>query len=128
MAFQVVEGPGIPVSHLPFSPAVRVGDLIFVSGQASVSADGQIIPGTFEEEMRRSITNVERILAAAGSGLVDVAHVTSYVRDEGDLAEYNRIYAELFSAPYPARTTLTGCLPASIRFEIDVIAANEVAR
>jgi len=128
MAFQVVEGPGIPVSHLPFSPAVRVGDLIFVSGQASVSADGQIIPGTFEEEMRRSITNVERILAAAGSGLVDVAHVTSYVRDEGDLTEYNRIYAELFSAPYPARTTLTGCLPASIRFEIDVIAANEVAR
>jgi len=122
MAFQVVRGPGIPVSHLPFSPAVRVGDLILVSGQASVSAEGQIIPGTFEEEMRRSVANVERVLGAAGAGLGDVARVTSYVRDEADLAEYNKLYAELFSAPYPARTTLTGCLPASLRFEIDVIA------
>lgn len=123
MAFQVVQGLGIPVSHLPFSPAVRVGDLILVSGQASVSAEGEIIPGTFEEEMRRSVANVERVLSAAGAVLADVARVTAYVRDEADLAEYNKLYAELFSSPYPARTTLTGCLPASLRFEIDVIAS-----
>jgi 2-iminobutanoate/2-iminopropanoate deaminase len=127
MAFQVVEGPDIPVSHLPFSPAVRVGEMVFVSGQASVSPTGQIIAGTFEEEMRRSMQNVERILAAAGLGLADVARVTAYVRDESDLAEYNQIYAGLFTAPYPARTTLTGCLPASLRFEVDVIAVATAA-
>ena len=58
-----------PISHLPFSPAVRVGDLIFVSGQASVDKTGKIIPGTFEEEFRRSVENLRDVLVSAGSDL-----------------------------------------------------------
>ena len=64
--------PDTPVSHLPFSPAVVAGGLIFVSGQASVDAGGAIVRGSFEEEFHRSMENVRRVLEAANS---DLAHV-----------------------------------------------------
>ena len=57
--------PDTPTSHLPFSPCVVVGDLIFVSGQASVGQSGSIISDSFEGEFRRSIENVRKVLEAA---------------------------------------------------------------
>jgi 2-iminobutanoate/2-iminopropanoate deaminase len=111
-------------SHLPFSPAVEANGFVFVSGQASVDAHGTIVPGTFEEEMRRSMDNVISVLASAGLTLANVVHVTSYVRDAEDGARYNELYREYFSEPYPARTTLSNCLSPALRFEIDVIAVR----
>lgn len=113
---------GMPRSHLPFSPATRVGDLIFVSGQASVDATGKIVPDTFEGQVRRSIENLRRILEAAGSDLRHVVQTRNYVRSAEDVAEFNRIYAEYFSEPYPSRTTITNCLPEVLHFEIECIA------
>ena len=112
----------VPTSHLPFSPFVRTGGFVFVSGQASVDATGKIINDTFEGEMRRSMENVKAVLAGAGLTLADVCQVRSYVGRQEDLAEYNRIYREYFTAPYPARTTLIGCLGTLLKFEIDVTA------
>jgi 2-iminobutanoate/2-iminopropanoate deaminase len=109
---------GLP---LPFSPAIRSGDLVFVSGQASLDRDGQIASGTFEQEMRRSIENLILTLAAAGCTLDDVVQVRAYVHDVGDLEAHNRLYREYFSEPLPARTTLTSCL-GPVKFEIDAIA------
>lgn len=77
---------------------------------------------TFAGEMRRSLANVANILTSAGLDFSDVVQVRSYVRDPSDLAEYNVVYREFFQATYPARTTLTGCLPDSLKFEIDVVA------
>lgn len=111
-----------PISHLPFSPATKVGDLIFVSGQASVDATGQIVSDTFEGEMRRAIENLAKILEDAGSDLAHVVQTRNYVRDADDLLGFNRIYREYFGEPYPARTTLTGCLSASLRYEIECVA------
>jgi len=111
-----------PTSHLPFSPAVRVGDLIFVSGQASVDAEGKIVPDTFEGEFRRSVENLRKVVEAAGSDLKHVVQTRNYVRDSSDVARYNELYREYFSAPFPARTTITNCLPATLRFEIECIA------
>jgi 2-iminobutanoate/2-iminopropanoate deaminase len=111
-----------PVSHLPFSPATKVGDLLFVSGQASVDGAGQIISDTFEGEMRRSIENLARVLEDAGSDLGHVVQTRNYVRDAEDLSDFNRIYREYFREPYPARTTLTGCLSAALRYEIECVA------
>ena len=82
-------------------PATRVGDLIFVSGQASVDGNGRIVPDSFEGEMRRSIDNLRKVLESCGSDLDHVVQTRNYVRDAGDNAEYNRIYAELFKAPLP---------------------------
>lgn len=109
-----------PASNL--SPARRAGELLFVSGQASTNDDGQIVPGTFDEEMERSIRNLERVLTDHGCCLADVVVVHAYVRDPADLAAYNERYQDFFSPPLPARTTLTHCLPDTIRFEIDAVA------
>lgn len=116
------ETPDMPRSSKPFSPVTKVGSLLFVSGQASVDDGGNIIADTFEGEVRRSIENLSRVLEAAGSDLAHVVQTRNYVRDAEDSPEFNRIYAELFRAPYPARTTITNCLPPSLRFEIECIA------
>jgi 2-iminobutanoate/2-iminopropanoate deaminase len=123
MAFEVVSGPDIPPSALPFSPATKAGGFVFVSGQASVGPDGKIIKDTFENEFRRTVENVKKILAAAGLGLVDVVRVQAYLADPADLPRYNELYREYFKTPLPARTTLTHCIPSDlIKFEMDVIA------
>ncbi len=111
-----------PVSHLPFSPAVRVGDLILVSGQASVDATGKIVPDTFEGEFRRSIENMRAVLQAAGCDLHDVVQTRNYVRDPANVARYNELYREYFSAPFPARTTITNCLPPTLQYEVECVA------
>jgi 2-iminobutanoate/2-iminopropanoate deaminase len=111
-------------SHLPFTPAVEANGFVFVSGQASVDATGAIISGTFEEEMRLSMANVESVLASAGLTLRDVVRVTSYVRDTADGPSYNEIYRDYFRPPLPARTTISNCLSPALRFEIDVIAVR----
>lgn len=116
--------PDTPVSHLPFSPLVVVGNLVFVSGQASVDEMGKIVSDSFEGEFRRSIENVRRVLAAAGCDLSHVVQTRNYVRDNGDLPLYNRLYAEVFAKPYPARTTIVNCLPPQLRYEIEVVAVK----
>ncbi len=113
-----------PVSHLPFSPGVALGDLIFISGQASVDATGKIIGDTFEGEFRRSLENLRKVLEAAGSDLAHVIHTRNYVRDEQDLPRFNELYREYFQTPYPARMTLVNCLGAALRFEIEAVAVR----
>jgi len=107
---------------LPFSLATQVGNLIFVSGQASTDADGAIVPGTFEEEFRRSLENLRAVLQAAGPDLAKVVQVRAYVRDPANVKLYNQLYREYFTEPLPARTTLTHCLPEALHFEIECVA------
>ncbi|WP_199701436.1 RidA family protein [Jiangella rhizosphaerae] len=105
-----------------FRPLVRAGDFVFVSGQAAVDEAGRLVPGTFEEQLRRSMENVRRVLAQAGLDLAHVVRTGCYVHDPADALEFNRLYREYFQPPLPARTTLTGCLTDEVRFEIDVVA------
>lgn len=115
-------GSNIPRSHLPFSPAIRSGEYVFVSGQASVDKEGNIVTGTFEDECRRSFENLRIILEAAGLGFEHVVQVRNYVGKQEYLGEFNSIYKEYFEEPYPARTTLIGCLGTMLKFEVDVVA------
>ncbi|WP_050029723.1 RidA family protein [Verrucomicrobium sp. BvORR034] len=116
--------PGTPVSHLPFSPVVVAGDLVFISGQASVDEAGQIVSDSFEGEFRRSIENVRKVLAAAGCTLADVIQTRNYVRDPADVPLYNQLYREYFSEPFPTRTTITNCLPPALKYEIEAVAVK----
>ena len=111
-----------PVSHLPFSPCVVVGDLVFASGQASCDASGKLVPDTFEGEFRRSVENLRKVLQTAGCDLNDVIQTRNYVRDAAEVPLYNQLYREYFSAPFPTRTTITNCLPPALRYEIECIA------
>lgn len=114
-----------PTSHLPFSPAVRYGDLIFVSGQASVDRTGRIVSGSFEEEFRRSMENLKSVLRDAGSDLEHVLQTRNYVRDAADTPQFQELYREYFHAPYPARTTITNCLPEILKYEIECVAVRK---
>ena len=116
-----------PTSPLPFSPAVVVGELIFVSGQASVDESGAIVSDTFEGEFRRSLANLRKVLEGAGSDLAHVVQTRNYVRDAEDVPRYNELYREYFAAPYPARTTITNCLPPALRFEIEAVAVRRTS-
>ncbi|MBK8505993.1 MAG: RidA family protein [Saprospiraceae bacterium] len=119
---KVISGQDVPQSHLPFSPALQVDGWLFVSGQASVDASGNIVTDTFEGEMRRSFENARKILKAAGTDFKQVVQVRNYVSKKEDLAEFNRIYRDYFEAPFPARTTLIGCLSDILKFEVDLVA------
>lgn len=121
MSFESIIGPDLPGTKLPFSHATRAGGFVFVSGQASVDGDGNLALDTFENEMRLTMSNVTRILKAAGLTLADVVQVRGYLKDQADWAEYNRLYREYFKEPYPARTTIVKCL-GQVKVEIDVVA------
>jgi len=113
--------PDTPVSHLPFSPCVKVGDFLFISGQASVDKTGKIINDTFEGECRRSFENLKKILEDVGSDLEHVVSTRNFVRDPADVPRFQEIYKEYFKPPYPARTTVTNCL-SGLKFETEAIA------
>ncbi len=121
-----ITGTGIPNIGLPFSPAILSGDFVFVSGQASVDLDGNIVSASFDEECRRSFENIRAVLKAAGLDFDDVVQVRAYVANQADLPAFNAIYKEYFSEPYPARSTLIGCLGDMLKFEVDVTARTSV--
>jgi 2-iminobutanoate/2-iminopropanoate deaminase len=117
-----LRSPDLSAVALPLSHAVRAGDFLFVSGQASTDDAGAIVHDTFSGEVRRTFANLRRVLAAAGLDFSRVVQMRCYVARQEDLAEYNRLYAELVPAPHPARTTLIGCLGTVVKFEADAVA------
>jgi len=114
-----------PISYLPFSPAVCYGDLIFVSGQASVDKAGNFVAGTFEQEFRRSMENLIKVLHDAGSDLAHVVQTRNYVQDPACTSLFQELYKEYFKPPYPARTTITNCLTTEMHYEIECIAMRK---
>ncbi|HEX7755031.1 MAG TPA: RidA family protein [Niabella sp.] len=118
---EMLSGAAIPKSHLPFSPAIKSGDFLFISGQASVDEEGKIITGSFEEECRRSFDNLKKIVEGAGLTMDHIVQVRNYVAAQEDLAQFNEIYRTYFSAPFPARTTLIGCLGTLLKFEVEAV-------
>jgi 2-iminobutanoate/2-iminopropanoate deaminase len=121
-------GEGVITSTLPFSPAIRAGDFVFVSGVASMHDDGRIWHDTFENETRRTYLTIGRILAAAQLGFSNVVQVRCYLGRPADWDAHNLIYREFFSEPYPARTTLVGCLGELVKYEVDLVAYAGKAR
>ena len=108
--------------NLPFHPAVRAGDFIFVSGQVAKDADGNMISGTIEEETRATILMIERILTEAGATLDDVVRACTYLEDTRDFGRYNKVFGEYFKNAGLARTTVEARAVISTKIEIDCIA------
>jgi 2-iminobutanoate/2-iminopropanoate deaminase len=105
-----------------YSPAVRAGPLIFVSGQVPKDArTGELRGADVREQTRAVLDNVERVLRAAGAALDDVVSVTAYLASIDDWGGFNEVYREVFRPPYPARTTVGAQLHGFL-VEISVIA------
>src|SRR5690349_23592244 len=92
--------------NLPFHPAVRAGDFIFVSGQVAKDANGNMLSGTIEQETAGTIEAIKRILAEEGATLADVVRVTTYPEDTRDFGRSNKVFSEHFKDAVLARTTV----------------------
>src|SRR5436309_601350 len=102
-----------------YSPAVRAGDFIFVSGQAPIDpATGALAGDDIQSQVRQTLRNVEAILQAAGSGLQDVVRVDAFLADMSDFDAYDEAYRTFFLTEPPARTTVGGGLEG-IKVEIN---------
>ena len=108
--------------NLPFHPAVRAGDFIFVSGQVAKDAGGNMISGTIEEETAGTIESIKRILAGEDATLADVVRVTTYLEDARDFGRYNKVFAEHFKEAVLARTTVEARAVINTKIEMDAIA------
>ena len=118
----VREAYGKKNPNLPFYPAVRAGDFIFVSGQVAKDADGNMVCGTIEEETRATIEAVRRALDAAGAELADVVKATVFLEDARDFGRYNGVFKEFFPDGMLARTTVEARAVISTKIEIEVVA------
>jgi len=110
---------------LPFSPAVRAGPFVFVSGQVAMGDNGEIVPGGIEAQTRQTLVNVQKALALAGCTLNDVVKSTVWLDDTRDFWSFNRVYAEHFPDHKPARSTTQARLMVDAKIEIEVIAYKE---
>jgi enamine deaminase RidA (YjgF/YER057c/UK114 family) len=117
-----IEAIGKKNPNLPFHPAVRAGDFIFVSGQVAKDENGNMLTGNIEELVRGTIESVRRVLAEAGAGLEDVVKATAYLEDTRDFGRYNRTFAEFFPDGMVSRTTVEARAVINTGFEMDVIA------
>lgn len=109
----------------PYSPALAVGDLVFVSGQIALDAAGALTGVTAAEQTRTALMNLRATLAAAGLDLADVVKTTIFLSDMGDFAAVNEVYAECFTEPYPARSTVeVARLPKDALVEIEALAVR----
>jgi len=104
-----------------YSPALRVGPLVMVSGQGPIDRHGAIVDGDIRAQTALTMENVRRLLAAAGAGMDDVVKCTCYLADIADFAAFDAVYREYFSDPLPCRTTVAAGLDG-IRVEIDAMA------
>ena len=112
--------------NLPFHPAVRAGDFIFISGQVAKDEQGNMCAGTIEEQTRWTIDCLRRILAEEGADLSHVVRVTVYLEDARDFGRYNRTFAEYFPEGLIARTTVEARAVISTGIEMDAIAYKPV--
>jgi len=127
MARSAITSSGAPAAIGPYSAALRVGSLIFVSGQVPIDpVSGAMVDGDIAAQTRRVLDNVRALLEAGGCSLAQVVRTTVYLADMNDFAAMNDVYRTCFTEPYPARSTIQAArLPRDARIEIDVIASAD---
>ncbi|MCZ2357234.1 MAG: RidA family protein [Bacteroidia bacterium] len=113
---------GSPIG--PYSQAIKVGNLVFVSGQIPVNPqNGELVTGSIEEATHRVMQNIKSILEAGGSCLENVVKASIFLTNLDDFTRVNAVYGSYFSAKYPARETVqVSRLPKEVPVEISVIA------
>lgn len=120
---QVIRVPGA-LEGLPFSAAVRVGDVLYLSGQIGiVPGTRRVVAGGIGPETRQTLENIRQVLAVAGGSLERVVKCTVFLADIADYAAMNEVYVQFFPADPPARSTVAGSgLALGARVEIECIA------
>ncbi|MFE3319304.1 RidA family protein [Nocardia sp. NPDC059195] len=125
MESTVYSAPGVPAPAANYSPAIRRGPVLAVSGQVAY-LPGQLTgpPMGIEDQARAVFGNLRAVLAAAQASLSDVVMVRIYLAREEDFATMNKVFDETFAPPFPARTTVWVTLPAGLLIEVDLLAVT----
>src|SRR5215213_1487935 len=125
---QAISSPTGAPAIGPYSPAIRAGQLLFISGQIPLDpATGQLVDGDIAAQTEQVMRNLAALLEAAGAGFEHVARMTVYLKDFNDFAAMNDVYARFLVAPPPARATVeVSRLPRDVKVEIDAIAVLPV--
>ncbi len=128
-AKEVILAEKAPKAIGPYSVGIRVGDMIYTSGQLGIDRNtGELAPGGIEAETRQALHNLENVLQASGSSLSLVVKTTVFLRDMGEFTRMNAVYAEFFKEKPPARSTVqVAALPKNGAVEIEAIAITAVA-
>lgn len=106
-----------------YSPAVRIGNTLYLTGQIGTDASGKLVAGGIQSEGRQALNNLRKALETYGSSMDRVAHCTIYLADFRDYADFNEIYASYFRARKPARSTVAvSALALNSRVELECIA------
>jgi 2-iminobutanoate/2-iminopropanoate deaminase len=117
------EGPMAGKGY-PFSESVRVGNILFVSGQVGVDENNELVEGGIAGETRQIMSNIGGALARRGLGFSDLVKCTVFLADVAEWGEFNTIYTSYFEPPYPARSALgANGLALGARLEVECIAA-----
>lgn len=112
-----------PRPNAVFAQAVRVGNVLYLSGQIGADSTGRLVPGGLQTEARQALNNIKSVLDKAGSGMDRVVKCTIFLADIRDYADFNEIYATYFRARKPARSAFAATgLALNARVEIDCIA------
>jgi len=121
---QAVSAPNAAKPIGPYSPAIRAGNLLFISGQVGFDpVTGALIDGDISAQTDQVMRNIGALLEAAGTDFAHVVRTTVFLADMGEFAAMNAVYARYVVDPAPARSTVqVAALPRNARVEIDVIA------
>ena len=107
----------VPPPAGPYSPGIKVGNLLFLAGQGPFGPNGERVGETFADQVRATLDNLERVANEAGSSLKNAVRIGAYLSTLNYFAEFNSIIGEYVSEPYPARTTV----PADLRgFDVEI--------
>lgn len=118
-----IEAKSAPVENGAYSNAIRVGNMIFISGQLPINPATGKIPAGIQAQTRQAIANIRNILADAGASLDDVVKSTVMITEMMLFSEMNEVYAQEFNEPYPARSAMgVRELPQGALLELDVTA------
>ncbi|CAM4517734.1 2-iminobutanoate/2-iminopropanoate deaminase [Paenibacillus endophyticus] len=124
---QVISTDKAPAAIGPYSQAIKLGGLLFTSGQIPLDASGELVEGGIEEQTHQVFRNLESVLAAAGASFQDVVKATVFMKDMNQFATVNSIYGSYFGEHKPARSTVeVARLPKDVFVEIEVIASTIV--
>ena len=123
----VISTSKAPAAIGPYSQAIKVGNLLYTSGQIPIDpATGNIVSGDIKEQTRQALSNIKAIFEEAGLTMNNVVKTTVFLTNMEDFTEMNSIYAEFFSEPFPARSAVAvRTLPKGVLVEIEAIGAAE---
>ena len=127
---QVVSAPDAPKAMGAYSPAIKAGNLLFISGQIPVDpSTGNLIQGDIAAQAEQVMRNLTALLRAAGVGFEHVVRTTVYLADMNEFAGMNEVYSRYIVDPPPARATVqVARLPRDVKIEIDAIAVSLAKR